>query len=228
VYPIGVFIVISLAFFALLIFVVPQLETFLKNAGATIPWYTQPIIALSKVLKQSAFALFFLLSVAGVGVFTWWRLDTRSKLWFDGVKLKVWVIGPIIRQIAFARFSRTFSLLYRAGVPILECLGMLEGVLGNKVLSTGVSNIQIAIQGGVALTEAFRRSGLFSSLVLRMIHLGENTGQLDKTLHEVSELFARNSLCDCQFANFIGFCDVVGAGKFDFIYCGGDSLPCLG
>lgn len=110
----------------------------------------------------------------------------------DGYLLRLPVLGPIVKKIVLARFAGFFGLLYGAGLPILECLQICEGIMGNRVLSAAVAQAGQQIREGQGVSASFAQVGLFPALVLRMLRIGENTGQLDGALANVAYFYDRD------------------------------------
>ena len=114
-----------------------------------------------------------------------------ARLAFDGLKLKVPVIGPVLHKIILARFATFFGLMYGSGITILECIRLSEGIVGNRMVAAGLRRAAQLISDGQSVALAFQNTGIFPPLVLRMLRVGEATGGLDRALRNVSYFYNR-------------------------------------
>jgi type IV pilus assembly protein PilC len=110
----------------------------------------------------------------------------------DFMKIKVWKIGPVIQKILLSRFANFFAMMYAAGIPILTCLEIAEGVIDNRVIKQALGYARNDIQQGDPIAQSFENTGLFPPLVIRMLKVGETTGNLDYALLNVSYFYDRD------------------------------------
>lgn len=129
-------------------------------------------------------------AVAWIGV-RLWRNTAEGKEKWDGWRLKVPIIGNIVNRAQLSRFSRTFSLMIRAGVPLNQALQMAAEALGNRYLEKRLIEMKNGIEGGNSISQTATQSGVFTPLVLQMIAVGEETGQVDELLLEASDFYDR-------------------------------------
>ncbi len=185
-------VVIAITFF-LMIYLVPQLSAFFRNLGQTLPPQTRALIAISDFFVHYRYGL---LSIP-VGIFAAVRsftlLSREARLRVDELKIRTWIIGPILLKIILARFSNTFAIMYESGVSILDCLSISTGIAGNLVISEKLKNAKKEIEAGKTLLQSFQEAGMFPALVLRMIKVGEATGQLDEAFFNVSYFYERDT-----------------------------------
>jgi type IV pilus assembly protein PilC len=120
------------------------------------------------------------------------RSNPVFRLRFDGVKLRLPVVGDILRKIILSRFANTFALLYSSGIPILDSIRTTQNVVGNRVIRAGLERVEQLIGEGQNVTAAFHAVGFFPPLVIRMLRVGENTGGLDRALINVSYFYNRD------------------------------------
>jgi type IV pilus assembly protein PilC len=192
VYPLFVgTIVLGITFF-LMIYLVPQLVGFIKGMGQEIPLQTRILLATSAffvnywyVVLLTPFALFGIYKAA---------LITNPGLQYhlDNFKLHVWPTGPILRKIILARFANTFAMMYSSGISILECIANSRDLVNNQVIANSLQNVMREIEAGKNLTQSFQQTGIFPPLVVRMLRVGEATGQLDQALLNVSYFYDRD------------------------------------
>jgi type IV pilus assembly protein PilC len=186
-----VLVLVSVAFFMLL-FLVPQLAGFIKSTAGNLPMQTKLLLALSdlvvahwgKIITAPPVILF------GLWAFFYFGSEvTKTKI--DCVKFRLPLIGVVIEKVALARFTSLFGMLYASGVPILRSLEVCQGAAGNRHLAQGIREVREMIVGGLGLSLAFESSKLFPNLVLQMIRIGETTGEIDKSLENVSYFYNR-------------------------------------
>lgn len=184
-------VVVGVTFF-LMIYLVPQLVSFIKSMGQEIPIQTRILIATSSFFVNYWYVLLALpiaLPIAGKLVLVY-SAEMRFK--FDKFKLDMWVIGPILRKIILARFANTFALMYGSGITILDCIASSRDVVNNLAVAKSLEDVTHEIENGKNLTQSFQHTGMFPPLVIRMLKVGEATGSLDKALLNVSYFYDRD------------------------------------
>ena len=191
-YPAFVGSIVIAATLFLMIYMVPQLRMFVKSMGQTLPLQTQILFLVSDLLVAYWYLLPTLPLLAFFGVRLLLNHNPLARLRFDGIKLRVPVLGSILRKIILARFANTFALLYASGIPILESIRTTQGVVGNLVIRQGLERVEQLIIEGQNVTAAFHGTGFFPPLVIRMLRVGENTGALDEALLNVSYFYNRD------------------------------------
>ncbi len=192
IYPIFVgTIVLGITFF-LMIYLVPQLVTFIKGMGQEIPIQTRILLATSEffvnywyILIAAPFVLFGVFKAALIS-------NPGLQYHLDNFKLHVWPTGPILRKIILARFANTFAIMYGSGISILDCIANSRDLVNNQVIGRSLQNVMLEIESGKNLTQSFQNTGIFPPLVVRMLKVGEATGQLDQALLNVSYFYDRD------------------------------------
>ena len=175
----------------LMIYLVPQLLGFIKNIGGTIPLQTRALVALSGFLVTFWYTIPLFIGTVIGSVFVAIKLSPSARLWLDNAKLRLPVLGPVLKKIIMARFARSFGLMYRSGISVLDALGFCETLSTNTAFRKAINNATQDISQGQKISDAFATTGLFPSLVVRMIRVGETTGGLDKSLENVSYFYTR-------------------------------------
>jgi type IV pilus assembly protein PilC len=187
-YPLVILVITILAFFAIMIFVIPQLGEILLELGGDLPVYTKALLAISEFTSSNA-----LLLIGGFGAITFSVLryikTPKGKYVFHSLLLKTPVIKMIITKIAIARFARTFSSLMAAGVGVLDALRVTGGAIGNKVIEAELALAAKEVQNGKQLSEPLSTSKHFPPIVSQMIAIGEETGQIDVILIKVADFY---------------------------------------
>jgi type IV pilus assembly protein PilC len=188
-YPAAVLVVAVVVSVILLIFVIPQFESLFKGFGADLPAFTQMVVNLSRFVQHQGW---WMLICIGAGFYAFFYFKKRSKkmqLILDRVMLKMPIIGPILQKSAIARFARTLSTMFAAGVPLVEAMGSVAGATGNIVYEEAVYRMKDEVATGQRLQRAMENVGLFPNMVVQMIAVGEESGSLDTMSAKVAEFY---------------------------------------
>ena len=192
IYPIFVGTVVIAITFFLMVYLVPQLVSFIKSTGQEIPIQTRILLATSAFFVDYWYALIVLPIILPIAAKLIITSSPEMQFRFDNLKLNLWVIGPILRKIILARFANTFAIMYGSGISILACIANSRDVVNNRAIAKGLDDVTHEIESGKNLTQSFQRTGLFPPLVIRMLRVGEATGSLDKALLNVSYFYDRD------------------------------------
>lgn len=184
-------IVVAITFF-LMIYLVPQLVSFIKGMGQEIPIQTRILLATSAFFINYWYVLIALPVVLPIAIKVIIKSSPEMQLRFDNLKLNFWVTGPILRKIILARFANTFAIMYGSGINILDCIANSRDVVNNLAIARSLDNVTLEIEAGNNLTQSFQNAGMFPPLVIRMFKVGEATGSLDKALLNVSYFYDRD------------------------------------
>jgi type IV pilus assembly protein PilC len=168
--------------------VVPTFKGIFESLGGTLPLPTQVLILVSDILRKY---FLFALILLGFGAYAFKRYlkTTKGRYRFDSFTLKVPVFGPLLRKLAVAKFSRTFSTLVKSGVSVLSALDIVSKTSGNKVVEEAVINCSKSVRNGEPISRPLAKSGVFPPMVTRMINVGEQTGQLEKMLSKIADFY---------------------------------------
>jgi len=191
-YPAFVATVVSAATVFLMIYMVPQLKLFVRNMGQALPPHTQLLFFVSDTLVTYWYVLLLVPVMIAVVVQLMLQSNPLARQRFDGLKLQLPVVGPILKKIILSRFASTFAMLYAAGIPVLESIRTTQHIVGNLVIRSGLQRVEQLIREGRNVAGAFQETGLFPPLVVRMLRVGENTGALDRALLNVSYFYSRD------------------------------------
>lgn len=191
-YPAFVGVIVIAATFFLMIYMVPQLKQFVKNMGEALPLQTRMLFFVSDVLVGYWYVALVLPVIVVVVAQLVLHSNPLARVRFDGLKLRLPLVGEILRKIILSRFANTFALLYSSGIPILESIRTTQDVVGNLVVRRGLERVEELIVEGQNVTAAFHRTGFFPPLVIRMLRIGESTGALDTALANVSYFYNRD------------------------------------
>jgi type IV pilus assembly protein PilC len=188
-YPAAVLAVAVIVTIVLLVFVIPQFEALYKGFGANLPAFTQFVIHISQIVQHDG--LFIAMVVGGVGwAFIYFKKRSRAMREFlDRVVLKLPVIGPILNKAAIARYARTLSTMFAAGVPLVEALESVAGATGNIVYENAVMKMRDEVSTGQRLQRSMENTGLFPNMVNQMIAVGEESGSLDEMSGKVATFY---------------------------------------
>jgi len=176
----------------MMIYLVPKMAGFIRNMGQELPLQTKILIVTSEFFVGYWYVVLGLpLVLAVVGAFLV-ATNQVARYRFDALKLRLPYIGEILRKIILSRFASVFAMMYSSGITILDSIKATEDVVGNLVIKEGLEKVGGLIAEGQNVTVAFQNAGMFPPLVLRMLRVGENTGQLDTALSNVSYFYNRD------------------------------------
>jgi MSHA biogenesis protein MshG len=187
-YPIFVVCAIAIALTIIMIFVIPVFAETFNKLSAELPWQTVLLIDISNFFT-SYWPYMLGIGVASYVMFKRWLATTAGRMQWDHYKLGFPLVGNVFERIALSRFSRTFSMMMKAGVPIVQSLGVIARAVGNTWIGESVSRMGEGISKGESLYQTALKSGMFSPLVLQMIAVGEESGNVDGLLQEVADFY---------------------------------------
>jgi MSHA biogenesis protein MshG len=187
-YPLFVLSAMAVALVVINLFVIPAFSKVFAQFKAELPWATQILIGTSQFFQDFWWLLALLFGASLYGFFKWIETDAGALKW-DQIKLRLPIVGGIFERIALARFTRTFAMMYRAGVPLLQTLSINSASVGNRYIGQAILAMREGIERGEALTRTASASGLFTPLVLQMMAVGEETGALDDLFVEVADFY---------------------------------------
>jgi type IV pilus assembly protein PilC len=173
----------------LLIFVIPQFESLFKGFGADLPAFTQMVINLSRFVQSEGWLLLIIFGGAGYAFIYFKKRSRPMRIFLDRMMLKIPIIGPIMVKAAIARYSRTLSTMFAAGVPLVEALTSVAGATGNIVYEMATLRIRDEVSTGQRLQRSMESTGLFPNMVVQMIAVGEESGSLDQMSAKVADFY---------------------------------------
>jgi type IV pilus assembly protein PilC len=223
IYPVSVITMACLVVGALLKFVVPIFANMFASMDVSLPMPTQIVIKLSNFVKDWWWVVLLLMVVLVLGI-RQVRKDPRGRYALDRFLLTLWVIGPVLRKIAVARFTRTLGTLITSGVPILEGLSITARTSGNAVLEDALMKVRKSVEEGRTIVDPLRESGVFPNMVTQMIGVGEATGAMDAMLQKIADFYedevdaATKNLLTLMEPILIGFLGVVVGGIVISLY----------
>ncbi|MDH1193162.1 type II secretion system F family protein [Stenotrophomonas sp. GD03958] len=212
-YPAMVLVVAFLVSTVLLVWVVPQFEEVFKNFGADLPAFTQMVVNLSRFMVSWWWLMAIVMIGSVVAIAMTYRRSEKMQHTVDRLVLKVPVIGQIMHNSSIARFARTTAVTFKAGVPLVEALGIVAGATGNKVYGEAVMRMRDDVSVGYPVNMAMKQLNLFPHMVIQMTGIGEEAGALDAMLFKVAEYYeqevnnavdALSSLLEPMIMVFIG------------------------
>jgi len=191
-YPVVVGTLIAAITTGMMLFVVPIFVKMYEDAGpgVTLPVPTQMLIGVSGLLVRFWLPLLAVGVVLGVGLRRWKKTETGRYRW-DAFKLRVPVFGRLFQKTALSRFARTFAVLSRTGVPVLQTLDIVAETSGNAKIERAVSDVKRSVREGESLAEPLGRHDIFPPMVVQMMTVGEETGAIDTMLMKVAEFYER-------------------------------------
>ena len=191
-YPMILLVVIILTITIMMGVVVPQIVGFIANLDQELPFYTVWLVQTSNFFQESwhwllitPIAFFVSLKIARA-------YSSDFSLQCDKIVLDTPIFGPIVRKINIARYAQTFGSLYSSGIDVLKALEASKNTIGNKALYKALENVEVDVLNGQSLSESFAKSGEFPNLIIRMLRIGEESGNLSGTMEQVSEFYTKD------------------------------------
>ena len=187
-YPVAVVALVVLIMSAMLLFVVPQFKTIYTQLGGTLPLPTRVLLMASDAVKKYWYVFIFLTFVA-VFLFKRYKKTEKGRANLDAIKLKIPIFGTLFHKTALSRFSSTAGMLLRSGVPILQALDIVADTVNNAVMSRAVVDVQASVREGESIAKPLARHAVFPPMVVQMLAVGEETGQVDTMLDKVAKFY---------------------------------------
>ena len=188
-YPLAVLVIAFVVSAILLIKVVPQFEVIFQSFGAELPAFTQMVINFSNAAQKYWFPFVVLLAIIGAATSAAYTRSPKMREAVDRLSLKIPVIGDILNKSAVARFARTLSTTFAAGVPLVDALESVAGATGNIVYANATRRVRDDVASGQQLNFAMRNTGVFPNMVIQMTSIGEESGSLDTMLDKAASYF---------------------------------------
>ncbi|WIV98894.1 type II secretion system F family protein [Kinneretia aquatilis] len=188
-YPIAVFVVAFVVVAVIMIFVVPAFKDVFQSFGADLPAPTLAVIAMSEFFVAYWWLIFLSIGGGLYFFFQSWKRSVKMQHTMDRLLLKIPVFGELLYKSAVARWTRTLSTMFAAGVPLVEALDSVGGAAGNAVFAEATEKIQRDVSTGTALTTSMQTTGIFPTMVIQMAAIGEESGSLDHMLGKAAEFF---------------------------------------
>ncbi len=188
-YPASVIIVAFVVTAIIMIFVIPQFESLFESFGGDLPAFTKAVVSMSHWMSSYWWVLVIGGIVIGYITSWFWKRSRKFRQTVDKLMLQAPIIGVILNKAAIARFSRTLSTMFAAGVPLVEALDSVAGATGNIVYSDATLRMREDIATGQSLQLAMKQQNLFPHMVIQMVAIGEESGSLDHMLAKVADFF---------------------------------------
>jgi type IV pilus assembly protein PilC len=203
IYPIAVIVISIIVISIIMIVVIPAFKNIfegLLGPGERLPWLTEIVVSLSLFMASYWWLITLVIVICVFAAKTWYKTE-KGQYMIDSMILKLPVLGPIMRKITVARFSRTLSTLLSSGVPILESLQITARTAGNVVVSEAIQKVRTGVEQGQTFVEPLKASGVFPIMVSQMIGVGEQTGALDAMLSKIADFYEQE--VDAAIANLL-------------------------
>ncbi|MDP2810841.1 MAG: type II secretion system F family protein [Rhodocyclaceae bacterium] len=188
-YPIAVLVVAFIVTAVIMIFVIPQFKEVFKGFGADLPAPTLVVIAISDAFVANWYFIFGAIFGGVYAFFYFWKRSLPMQIFMDRLMLRLPIFGELVRKAVIARWTRTLSTMFAAGVPLVEALDSVGGAAGNYVYKQATLQVQGEVSTGSSLTVAMQNTNIFPSMVIQMVSIGEESGQLDSMLGKVADFF---------------------------------------
>lgn len=187
IYPVVVTVVAVGILMAIMIFIIPKFEKMFNDMNTELPMATQVLQGVSKFLIGGGWIIVIMIPIGGMMGVKFIKKTDAGKLMIDKFLLRLPIFGPIIKMSTISRFCRTLGTLQQSGVPLLEALSIVKEATGNAVVEKAISAVHDSIREGDTIAEPLELSGLFDPIVVNMVEVGEETGELDKMLVKVAD-----------------------------------------
>ncbi len=188
-YPVAVLMIAGLVTGVLLVHVVPQFQTLFAGVDGKLPGFTLQVIALSEFIRQAWWMLALGLAAGALGLRHGYRVSPAFRYWLDVGLLKTPLTGKLLHKSAVARFARTLSTTFAAGVPLVQALASVAGAAGSGPFKQAIEQIRHDVSTGMQLNHSMAASGLFPSMAIQMTAIGEESGTLDLMLEKVASYY---------------------------------------
>ena len=188
-YPIAIIVVAFIITAVIMIFVIPAFKQVFEAFGADLPGPTVFVMTVSDYFVEYWYIIFGVLGFGTWGFLESWKRSVGVQIFMDRLILRVPVFGDLVRKSTIARWTRTLSTMFAAGVPLVEALDSVGGASGNHIYMMATKQIQAEVSTGTSLTVAMQNANVFPSMVLQMCSIGEETGALDSMLSKVADFY---------------------------------------
>lgn len=188
-YPAAVVCVAVIVTIVLMIFVIPEFQTLFSSFGASLPAFTELVIHISDVVQHQGIYVGLVFGGAVYAFLYFKKRSRKMRMFLDRMILKIPVLGPILNKAAIARYARTLSTMFAAGVPLVEALKSVAGATGNIVYENAVMKMRDEVATGQRLQRAMENTSLFPNMVTQMIAVGEESGALDTMAGKVANFY---------------------------------------
>ena len=188
-YPVAVMIVAAIVTAVIMIFVVPAFKDVFKSFGADLPAPTLLVIAISDFFVAKWWLIFGTIGLGLYLFFYFWKRSVPMQMALDRTFLRLPIFGPVLRKATIARWTRTLSTMFAAGVPLVESLSSVGPASGNHIYKVATQQIQNEVSTGSSLTVAMQNADVFPNMVVQMVSIGEESGQLDAMLGKIADFY---------------------------------------
>jgi len=188
-YPISVLVVAFVVTAVIMIFVVPQFKKVFTSFGADLPAPTLFIMAISDYFVEYWYLIFGVLGGGVYAFFYFWKRSVPMQIFMDRLSLRLPIFGEVLRKATLARWTRTLSTMFAAGVPLVEALDSVGGASGNYIYKEATKQVKAEISTGSSLTVAMQNTNLFPNMAIQMIAIGEESGQIDSMSGKVADFY---------------------------------------
>lgn len=188
-YPIAIIVVAIALIFIMMMFVLPAFKEVYANMGAELPSLTQLVMSLSDLFVDYGWIMIILLIVSAFGLYKLHEKSPTFQKRIDALILRLPVFGTIVRKATIARWARTTSTLFAAGVPLVEVLDSVAGASGNILYEEATQDIRAKVTQGLSLTSSMQSTDMFPNMVIQMVAIGEESGSLDDMLNKTAEFY---------------------------------------
>lgn len=189
-YPVVLTCAMGVSILVLLTYVLPKFSALFDDMGKTLPLSARIVMGVSDAIRNYWWLGLAAIAALVFGVRYYLRTPKGSLAW-DGWKLRLLIVGDVVRKMEVAKIARTLGTLLRSGVPMVQALGIVKEITGNQIVARSLAEVEVGVREGAGVSEPLARSGVFPPLAIQMIAVGEDTGKLDEMLLKVAGYFDR-------------------------------------
>ncbi len=189
-YPVVLTAAMGMSILVLLVYVLPKFSVMFDDMGKTLPTSARVVMAVSDGLRHYWWAGLVAIALLVFGL-RYWRHTPKGSLAWDQLKLRLPLVGDVVRKMEVAKIARTLGTLLKSGVPMVQALGIVKEITGNQIVGRSLAEVEVGVREGAGVSEPLARSGVFPPLAIQMISVGEDTGKLDDMLLKVALYFDR-------------------------------------
>jgi type IV pilus assembly protein PilC len=187
-YPVFLVVALIAVLSLFFLYVIPNFTKMYSDQGGKLPFLTSMLVSFTSALTQYAPFFFIGLLGAGAGIYLWQKTD-KGRVTIDGLKLKIPLVRSLMLQYLLAQITRTLATVLRGGIPLVQALDTTAGVISNRVMARQLSEARALVTEGISLADAFERTKLAPDMTVRMIEVGESSGDLPQMLEDVADFY---------------------------------------
>jgi len=187
-YPILALSVMLVAFLAMTLFIIPRFKVLFEGFGAELPLPTRILMGASEAVTHYWYIVLLIITAVSVGIYRHYQ-TRKGRLFWDGLLIRLWIIGPFLTNAIFSRFTRMLGMMLKSGVNILQGLELIAEIVGNAVMRETILRIRERVSQGSSMAEQMSQEKIFSPVVVQIVRVGEESGKMDDLLLQIANYY---------------------------------------